>query len=292
MVCTVVATWPFSLGPVTHCIEMLRDEKTSVSAAVVDAIRLVELDPDVHTVGSYSFPNSDGVLQLDAAIIEVSAGRHRCGSVMALEGFSGSIEAAFTVMTQSPHPILVGDGARKFVESHGLLPSQSPVPTMELPVAKSLNKPAGSHGNHDTVGLIAVRDGVITVGCSSSGKQGKHPGRVGDSPIFGSGLYAEGGVGAAVCTGDGDKMCSFPLAFSVVTLMRSGHTPQEACTQAIQYLLALPQGDAEIEIAVIACSVHGDVGAACSPKYLSEFTFAAGSAEHQAEVYFCQPRPE
>jgi N4-(beta-N-acetylglucosaminyl)-L-asparaginase len=286
MVCTVVATWPFSLGPVNHCIEMLRDEKTSVSAAVVDAIRLVELDPDVHTVGSYSFPNSDGVLQLDAAIIEVSAGRHRCGSVMALEGYSGSIDAAFTVMSESPHPILVGAGARKFVESHGLPPSQSSVPTMTLSAPQK--QPVGSHGSHDTVGLIAVRDGVITVGCSSSGKSGKLPGRVGDSPIFGSGLYAEGGVGAAVCTGDGDKMCSFPLAFSVVTLMRSGHSPQDACTQAIKYLLALPQGDAGIEIAVIACSVHGDVGAACSPKYATEFSFAAGSTEHPAEVYSCQ----
>lgn len=290
MVCTVVATWPFSLNPVNSCIELLRDEKTSVSSAVVNAIRRVELDPDVHTVGSYSFPNRDGVLQLDAAIIEVSPGRHRCGSVMALEGYSGAIDAAFTVMTQSPHPILVGAGARQFLESHGVLPSQCAVAVVlpeELPL-----QPTGTNGNHDTIGMIAVRDGVITVGCSSSGKRNKHAGRVGDSPIFGSGLYAEGAVGAAVCTGDGDKICSFPLAFSAVTLMRSGHSPQDACTQAMQYLLALPQGDADIEVAIIACNIHGEVGAACSPKYLSEFTFAAGTTEHQAEVYSCQPSSE
>lgn len=289
--CTVVATWPFSKGPVDHCIDMLRDDKVSVSAAVVDAIRLVELDPDVHTVGSYSFPNVDGVLQLDAALIEVSAGRHRCGAVMALEGYSGSIEAAFTVMAHSPHPILVADGARKFIEAHGLLRSQHPVPVAEIPQREEMAQrgSVGTDGSHDTVGMIAVRDGVITVGCSSSGKCAKHAGRVGDSPLFGSGLYAEGGVGAAVCTGDGDKICSFPLAFSVVTLMRSGHSPQEACTQAMQYLLTLPQGDAALDAAVIALNVHGDVGAACSPRYVSEFCFAAGSMDHRAEIYSCQP---
>lgn len=277
---SVVATWPFSLHASTRCLEILRDDKQGVSTAVVEAIRDVELDPSVNTVGSYSFPNVDGVLQLDAAIVEVSPGRQRCGAVLALEGYPGGIEAAFVVMEKCRHRILVGEGAKAFLTSHGLPPSPGPVPIVPLP-EEYLDK------GHDTVGLIAVRDGVLTVGCSTSGRKGKLPGRVGDSPIYGSGLYAEGGVGGAVCTGDGDKICSFPLAFTVVSYMRLGMSPQGACEEAMKYFMTLPQGDVKVEVGIVAMNMAGECGAACSPAYAKEFQFTAGTFDVAPQVYGC-----
>lgn len=282
----VAGTWPFSLPCVEECYRRLSDHTSplSVTASVVEAIRSVELDPAVQTVGSHSYPNVNGLLQLDAAIIEVSAGRHRCGAVMALEGYRGAIEGAFTVMESSPHPILVGKGAAQFLHQQGMEAEEGPIPVASTPDSSS---PCASH---DTVGVLAVRDGVLTVGCSSSGKRNKLSGRVGDSPIFGSGLYAEGGVGGAVCTGDGDKICSFPLAFTAVSLMRSGHPPQTACDMAMTYFLTLPQGDATVEVAILALDVHGNVGASTSPAYTAEFTFSyvSDNTDGNAQLYTCQ----
>lgn len=247
--------------------------------AVVLGIEMVERDPGVQTVGIHSFPNSSGYLQLDAAILELDATARtaRFGAVMGLEGYAGAIRPAAVVMRDCPHTNLVGAGAGDFARDHGLQPSAAPLPVYDAAAAHSSKETAP--GGHDTVGLLCLdaARGTMTVGCSSSGMRGKHPGRVGDSPVFGSGLYGETGVGGAVCTGDGDQICTFPLAFVAVAGMKRGLQPDDACRVAIEAFAALPQCPSTAEVGVCAVGWDGTAGGACSPAWRGTFQVAVAT---------------
>src|SRR5262249_7065482 len=101
-------------------------------------------------------------------------------------------------------------------------------------------------------------------GCTTSGLAWKTPGRVGDSPIVGSGLYVDNSVGAAAATGNGDEIAKVCLSFRVVSLMENGLPPQEACEEAIRYLLRLRPGHQNRGAACIALSKDGRIGAAAT----------------------------
>lgn len=102
-----------------------------------------------------------------------------------------------------------------------------------------------------------------TVGVSSSGMAFKHPGRVGDSPLPGSGLYADDEVGAAVATGDGDKMMRFCPSFHVVQLMKEGCSPQESCERVVRHAQRkVGMTSKPFDMALIALNKKGEFGAA------------------------------
>jgi N4-(beta-N-acetylglucosaminyl)-L-asparaginase len=298
-----VATWGFSKKPTEFIFsadyerakeQQSADEEqlaglTESTKRVVRAIELVEKDPEVHSVGIHSFPNKAGVLQLDAALIELksqpdlsSSGKSssaRFGSIMGLEGYPGAIRGSSFVLRYSPHSYLCGPGGASFLAEQGYAPAAGPLPVMissDEPVAPTnLTHPA----NHDTVGFVVCDSatGELSVGCSTSGLKGKHPGRVGDSPIFGSGLYGLAGVGGAVATGDGDTISTFPLCFVVVDEMRRGASPTEACKLAIAALLALPQTAPTAEVGVCALNGKGETGGWCSPAWSKTFQYVRGA---------------
>lgn len=111
----------------------------------------------------------------------------------------------------------------------------------------------------DTVGMIAKDStGFLVAGCATSGMEFKHPGRVGDSPIIGAGLYADE-CGAAVATGDGDEMMRFCVSYAVVQALERGLSPQEACEQVMNQVFAKAVG---CQAAVVAMSKKGEVGGA------------------------------
>lgn len=267
---TVVATWKFSEPGVAAAVQVLKNDGTALDA-VVHGIRVVELDETVTSVGYGGLPNSDGVLQLDAALMSSDG---RVGSVMAVEGVQAAIPVARLVLEYSPHTALAGDGASKFAREHGLMPTED-LSTLLSPYAKARYEQfcnAGQDGTQrhqengemshtDTVGMIA-RDssGMIVAGCATSGMQFKAPGRVGDSPIIGAGLYADA-AGAAVASGDGDQMLRFCISFLVVERMRAGDTVDEACKVAIRRVV---KSDAKCQAGVTAMSANGNVGAACT----------------------------
>lgn len=102
----------------------------------------------------------------------------------------------------------------------------------------------------------------IAAGVSSSGMAFKHPGRIGDSPLPGSGLYADDEIGAAAATGDGDKMMRFCPTFHAVQLMKEGYSPQEACEIVVKEAQRKAGTTAKpFEMALIALNRQGDVGA-------------------------------
>lgn len=255
---TAVATWKFGQIAIDQCAEILLSGGSAVDA-VEGGILAVELDTrDQYYVGVGGLPNSAGDMELDAAIMD---GNLRYGAVLALKNITTPISVARTVMDRCVHSVLSGDGALLwaqecgFTKDSGVLTEPSKQEWLawkqQQTQPEKLNVHNDSSGRsslqievdngHDTVGVICLdSEGHLCAGTSTSGWKFKHPGRVGDSPLIGSGLYCDGQVGAAVATGDGEEIMRCCLSFTVIELMRQGRTPQQACSEAIGRVAQLP----------------------------------------------------
>jgi len=264
----VLATWPFSLDAVAEGGRLLQHGNATPIDAVEKAINMVELNPEVESVGYGGFANAAGFKQLDAAIMD---GRtHDAGSVCALEGVRTPISVARKVMEFSKHTMLVGEGAKQFALSKGFQEECTITDKMKQhyeqwkATQQSVN-PIPAEKGHDTVGLIALNEnGDIAVGCSTSGLKYKEVGRVGDSPIIGSGLYVENDVGAATATGDGDEIMKHCLSFLTVQFIAQGMHPQEACDASIKRMVTKHKQSnpsKPLEVAIIALDKSGRYGA-------------------------------
>ncbi len=242
----------------------------SLMDAVEKAINAVEDDPSIHTVGYGGYPNADGEVELDAAIMNGTT--HRAGSVCSLHTIKNPISVARALMENTQHTTIAGAGALKFAhemgfESMNLLTSQARAAweawkrdphhvTYWLPGHTPKN-------THDTVGILGYDGkGHVVAGCSTSGIAWKIPGRVADSPLVGCGLYADDNIGAASATGDGDQMTNYCLSFLVVMLMGRGLTSQHACEEGLQHMLRTDSTLSKIQAAVIAIDNRGNVGSA------------------------------
>lgn len=264
----IVSTWPFG-KPANDAALKTLSTGGSILDAVEQGICVTEADVTNHYVGLSGDPNAAGVVQLDACIM-MGPG-HKAGSVAALEGIRHPISAARRVMEKTPHVMLVGEGARMFALSEGL--ESVPIDSRErneawqkrIPIS---GKPsAAAKDTHDTIALLVLgADHTIAGGCSTSGLGGKLPGRVGDSPIIGSGLYVDNEVGAAGATGVGENVMRYCGTFMVVELMRQGLAPDEACRQAIQRIARQDPKGMNLTISFIALDKHGRFGVATTNK--------------------------
>jgi len=235
--------------------------------AVEKGINVPEDDPSVTSVGYGGLPNAEGVVELDAAIMDGS--RHRAGAVCSLHSIRNPISVARQVLERTPQTTLAGEGAFRFALQAGFEPEQ-------LLTAESLRKwqewKARSRKevsrlvveeNHDTIGFVATDgQGHVVSGCSTSGLAWKIPGRVGDSPLVGCGVYADDNVGAASATGDGDVMTNYCTSISLVHYMARGASPQEACVELMKHMARTDPKTKEDFICVIAIDNRGRVGAA------------------------------
>jgi L-asparaginase/N4-(beta-N-acetylglucosaminyl)-L-asparaginase len=236
--------------------------------AVEQGIGLVESDANNSSVGLGGRPNAAGVVQLDACIM-LGPG-HRAGSVAALEGIRHPISAARRVMEKTPHVMLVGEGARMFALEEGLesvaVDSQARHEAWRQERARkkgSAKEQGQDKANHDTIALLILGpDGNLAGGCSTSGWGGKLPGRVGDSPIIGSGLYVDNEVGAAGATGLGENVMRYCASFLVVEYMRQGLHPQEACLETIRRIARQDPKGSDLSINFVALDKQGRFGAA------------------------------
>ncbi len=264
-----IATWPFGRAACERSRTVL-GEQASLLDAVERGINLTELDPSITSVGYGGWPNADGVVQLDASFMDGRS--HRAGSVAGLEGFPNPISVARRVMQTTKHVMLVGEGAAQFARNQGFAPREmltddarqawekwrSEQQTGKLPAEK----------NHDTIALLGLgQDGHLVGGCSTSGMAFKLAGRVGDSPLIGSGLYVDGDVGAAGATGIGENVLRYCGSFLIVEFMRQGLAPTDACEAAIR---RIAQGErrppAELSVNFVAINNKGHVGAAGTDK--------------------------
>jgi N4-(beta-N-acetylglucosaminyl)-L-asparaginase len=258
----VISTWDFGLNANAASWKLLVLGESALDA-VEEGIRVIEADADNLSVGIGGLPDRDGIVTLDACIMDEKG---RAGSVTFLRDIVHPISVARLVMEKTPHVMLSGDGALQFALENGfvqqnLLTDKAKKAWEEWKV-KSHYQPVINIENHDTVGLLAMdKDGNISGGCSTSGLAFKMHGRVGDSPIIGAGLFVDNEVGAAVATGLGELVMRNLSSFLVVELMRNGATPQQACQEAIKRIAEKNPGFKDYQVGLIAINKSGQTGA-------------------------------
>jgi N4-(beta-N-acetylglucosaminyl)-L-asparaginase len=268
----VVSTWDFGVGANQVAWKTLATGGSALDAVEAGA-RWAESDLCNPTVGRCGNPDRDGVLSLDASIMD---GDGRCGSVAALSDIAHPVSVARRVMEQTPHVMLVGEGAQQFAVQQGFERRKLLTPEAEKAWrewlktaqytpeinAERRSRP-GDSSNHDTLGMLAIdAQGRLAGACTTSGMAWKMHGRVGDSPIIGAGLYVDNEVGAATASGVGEEMIRNAASFLVVELMRQGRSPAEACREAIARVVRKrPEASKTLQVCFLALNKHGEVGA-------------------------------
>jgi len=260
-----LATWIWGKAANEKAAEVFQNGG-SLLEAVEKGINVPESDPNVLTVGYGGRPNSEGVVELDAAIMDGT--RHRAGSVCSLRMIKNPISVARLVMEKTRHTTLAGEGAFEFALKMGFEPQTLLTPQSLQQWQEWKAKPHHktfwlTPENHDTIGMVATDGkGHVVAGCSTSGLEYKLPGRVGDSPLVGCGVYADDNVGAASATGDGDLMTNYCTSVSIVHAMARGASPQDACMELLNHMVKTDAKNRDAEAAVIAINTRGEIGAA------------------------------
>ncbi|NLP10589.1 N(4)-(beta-N-acetylglucosaminyl)-L-asparaginase [bacterium] len=242
-------------------------DKKNMLDAVEAAANVVELDPEDTSVGYGGLPNEDGVVELDASVM--SGPLHRCGAVAGLRNIKRACSVARLVMERSNHSMLVGDGARRFALAHGfkeedLLTDKARETWLRW--KEDLNKDdfwgAPDARPTGTINVLGVDDQGDVFGITTtSGLAFKIPGRIGDSPIIGAGLYVDNTIGAAGATGRGEEVIRTCGCFLVVEKMRQGLSPQQACEFGCRRILEVNQ-KVNFNVKFIAVNKNGEVGSA------------------------------
>jgi N4-(beta-N-acetylglucosaminyl)-L-asparaginase len=237
----------------------------SLLDAIEKGINVVEDDPNVMTVGYGGLPNADGVVELDAGIMDGTT--HRAGSVCSLHMIKNPISVARMVMEKTRHTTMAGDGALQFAIKMGFTPMQLLTEKSLAAWLKWKNDPNRKtfwidSEHHDTIGMVACDgSGKVAAGCSTSGLAWKIPGRVADSPLVGCGYYADDSAGAASATGDGDVMTNYCTSMFIVQRMREGRHPQQACEDLMHFMSRSAPNTRSDMYCVIAINPRGEVGA-------------------------------
>lgn len=264
---------------------------------VIAGVNLVEEDPDDYTVGYGGLPNADGVVQLDSCCMHGPT--HRAGGVASLEGIKYPSRVARLVMEQTDHVLLVAAGAKRFALENGFVEENLLTDTSRqiwlywrgsladhddylpadtsgfTPLAKQIiesnpelfypeqRRPTG------TINCCAIdANGNLAGVTTTSGLFFKIPGRVGDSPIIGAGLYVDNDVGAAGSTGRGEANLLNLTSFFVVEEMRRGLSPTEACRSGclrivennVEARLQRADGRPDFNVSFYALNKDGEYG--------------------------------
>ncbi len=243
------------LPAVNRAMELLRGASDPLDA-VVAGVTLVEDDPDDMSVGYGGLPNERGVVELDASVMHGPT--HKAGAVAALQNIRNPAQVALAVLKRTDHVMLVGEGALEFARAHGFTEQNLLTDRARrawLRWKENLNprddwldtdqhiKPGGAGGSDD----VPFTDGTIHVSAvdargdlgactSTSGLSYKLPGRVGDSPIVGAGMFADNAVGSAGATGRGESVIQSAGAFQAVAHMGEGLDPTAACLKVLKWI--------------------------------------------------------
>ena len=257
----VIATWNVP-NATKKAMEVLQAGGNALDA-VEQGCMIEEADTNNQSVGKGGRPDRDGHVTLDACIMDKHG---NCGSVVYLQNITHAVSVARKVMEDTPHVMLAGKGAEDYALSIGLkrenLLTEASKKEWKEWLVKEAYKPIINIENHDTIGMLAIDgNGDISGACTTSGLAYKMGGRVGDSPIIGSGLFVDNEIGAAVATGMGEEVVKTVGSFLVVELMRQGKTPQEACEEAINRIVKKPTSNyKDFQVGYIAINKQGDTG--------------------------------
>ena len=241
---------------------LLLDKGTDGLTAAVEGVAVEEENPKNTTVGFGGAPDRTGKVTLDACVMNHLGD---CGSVVAVENIVNVARLAKDVMEKTPHVMLAGKGAEDFAISEGykqrdLLTEKSKEDWKKW-LEREEYRPIINIENHDTIGMLCLdKNNNISGACTTSGLAYKMKGRVGDSPIIGSGLFIDNKIGGAVATGLGEEVVKTVGSFLVVELMRQGKSPQEACETAVKRIVLSNSQENKFQVAYIAMNKNGEVG--------------------------------
>ncbi len=287
--------------------------------AVVAGVTIVEEDPADNSVGYGGLPNEDGVVELDSSVMHGPT--RGAGAVASLRNIKTPSQVARLVMQRTDHVLLVGEGALRFARAHGFkecdllteesrkkwlewkenhsddddwIPPEVPDPNKRSDARRDF---AFTYGTITCLGLNAAGDisGVTT----TSGLSYKIPGRVGDSPIIGAGLYVDNDIGAAGSTGRGEAVLKICGSHAVVEAMRHGMAPREACLEAAERIveytvekrLRHEDGRPNFDVKFYALSKDGRFGAASIWSGAKFVVFSDGKNRHE-ECAYLYKRPD
>ena len=255
--------------------------------AVIAGVNIVEEDPDDMSVGYGGLPNEDMEVELDASVMHGPT--HNAGAVAGLKHIKTPSKVAKLVMERTDHALLMGEGALKFAKAHGFkeeniltekarerwlawkekLSDRDDWLPPEDELDRELQEVLTYHG---TINCCALDSHANLAGVTTtSGLSFKIPGRVGDSPIIGAGLYVDNTVGAAGSTGRGEANILNCGSFTVVEFMRQGSSPEEACLRALERIaetsrrqprLVNEEGGPRFDLSFYAIDKKGNYGSA------------------------------
>jgi N4-(beta-N-acetylglucosaminyl)-L-asparaginase len=308
-------------------MQILKSGGDTLDAAVA-AVTVVEDDPNDDSVGYGGLPNEEGEVELDASVMHGPT--RRAGSVASVRRIKNVSRLAKTVMERTNHVMIVGDGARRFAVAEGfeemnLLTEHSRKIWLAWKAKTSFNWRPGidspewkehlnalfdgdqekiayaemrvAHPITGTINCLAVNEkGEVSGTTTTSGLSWKIPGRVGDSPIIGAGLFVDGDVGGAGSTGKGEENIKISGGHTIVEMMRKGMKPNDACLEALGRVARNYNNDKKklntFHIYFYAVNKDGEYGSASLWRNGYEASKNAAYAVHdgtQARLMTCKP---
>lgn len=285
----MIATWRMAGDAIKLGAEIL-NEKGKCQDAVEKAIMQVEDYPFYKSVGYGGLPNEDCEVELDAAFMDGKT--LSIGAVAGIRDYKNPVSIARKLSEDKFNIFLVGAGAEAYAHKNGFVRqnmlTERAKKTWEKRKKEIYEKNLSPYDGHDTVCMIALdKESDMAVATSTSGLFMKKRGRVGDSPVSGSGFYVNNDIGGAAATGLGEDIMKGCLSYEVVQRMKKGEHPQEAAQGAVMDFteeLKKRRGHAGA-ISIIALNNKGEWGIGTNV----EFTFAAATSDEKPQVYIANP---
>lgn len=282
----IIGTWRMAIEGITKASQILENCGDAGDALEL-AIKEVEDFPYYKSVGYGGLPNEEMEVELDGAYMDGQT--LSIGAVAAIKDFANPISIARRLSLEQVNNVLVGAGAEKFAHKEGFERKNMLTKRAKIHYENKMKEiqklDIKPYAGHDTVGMVCLDEsGKMTCGTSTSGLFMKKKGRVGDSPIVGSGFYVDAKVGGATATGLGEDLMKGCISYEIVRLMREGYHPQEACEKAVLSLdqeLKDRRGRAG-DLSVVALNNRGEWGVATN---IEGFSFVVATKSQKPIVY-------
>ncbi|QIL46752.1 N(4)-(beta-N-acetylglucosaminyl)-L-asparaginase [Vagococcus coleopterorum] len=284
----IIATWRMAHDGIVAASEQLKNSGKAGDAAET-CIKMVEDYPYYKSVGYGGLPNEEGILEMDAAYMDGDT--FKIGGVAGIVDVANPVSVARSLSDHKFNSFRVGNGATKFAQLEGFerknMMTERSKKMYDLRLEEMKEKGLSAYDGHDTIGAVSLdQSGSMVAATSSSGLFMKKAGRVGDSPLSGSGFYVDSEIGGAAATGLGEDLMKGCLSYEIVRLMGEGMHPQEAADKAMysfHHKLTKRYGKAGA-FSLVAMNNKGDWGVATNV----EFTFSVANDKEEPAIYIAQ----
>ncbi len=283
----MVATWSMAYESLLAEYPQLKAESKAINLAIIDSIKVIEDYPFYKSVGYGGLPNRHGRLQLDASFMDGDS--LKIGAVAAMEGFANPIEVAYKLKDLPFNSFLVGRGAEEYALINGFkqknMVTKRGLELYNERLAEIENTDLTPYSGHDTVCVVGMdKSGSISAGTSTSGLFMKETGRVGDSPISGSGFYANSDSGACAATGLGEDIMKTCVSYETVRLIEEGMSAQQAADTAIAkaHTSLISKYGKCGDISIVCCDKDGNYGSATTT---DEFSYVAFNQDSEPAIW-------